>query len=97
MKPVFWVMIIFATEFLQSYFADKRTVELVRRKKWLATIYDIMAESLGWASIVLIVINMSFLLIVSAVCGNALGTYVVANRKRRMKRIYRKKIPFTTV
>jgi len=95
MKSLFWMIIIFATELAQSYFADRRTVEIVRRKKWRATTFDVIAEGLGWVAIVLIVVNMSFPLIISAILGNALGTYLVASRKKK-KTTYRKKFPVST-
>ena len=96
MEILFWLIVIFITEFLQSYFADRRTVVLVSRKKWKAVSYDIVAEGLGWLAIALIVINRLYVpYIISAVLGNALGTYLVAGRKLKKKSIYRKKSPFT--
>lgn len=95
MRLLFWILVIFGTELAQSYFADRRTVEIVKRKKWRATIFDVIAEGLGWLAIVLIVVNMSLPLIMSAVVGNALGTYLVASRKKK-KTTYRRKFPVST-
>lgn len=96
MKLLFWIIVIFGTELAQSYFADRRTVEIIKRKKWRATCFDIGAEGLGWAAIVLIVVNMSIPMIISAILGNALGTYLVSSRKKKKVSSYKKKTPFTT-
>ena len=71
---------------------------IVSRKKWRATIYDVMAEGLGWLAIALIIVNRLYPpYILSAIAGNALGTYLVSGRKlRKKKTIYKKKFPVST-
>ena len=92
------MMTIFLIELTQSYFADRRTIAIVGRKKWKATIYDVIAEGLGWMAIVLVVVNLQFpVYILSAIVGNALGTYLVSGRKLKKKKVaYRKKFPVST-
>jgi hypothetical protein len=89
---------IFLIELFQSYFADLRNVKVVTRKKWKAVIYDIIAESTGWIILVFVIVNWMYPpYIVSAVMGNALGTFMVAGRKiKKKKTVYRKKMPFSS-
>ncbi len=71
---------------------------IVGRKKWKATIYDVIAEGLGWSAIALIIVNRLYPpYILCAVAGNALGTYLVSGRKlKKKKAIYKKKFPVST-
>jgi hypothetical protein len=98
MDTALWVVIIFLTEFAQSFFADQRTVMIVSRRRTKAVVFDVVAEGLGWLAIVLIIINRLYpLYIISAVLGNALGTWLVAGRKLRKKKVvvrnHKKKLP----
>ncbi len=95
---LFWMVTIFLIELAQSYFADRRTVAIVGRKKWRATVYDVIAEALGWSAIALIVVNRLYpVYILCAVVGNALGTFLVSGRKLKKKKVvYRKKFPVST-
>ncbi len=98
MKILFWMITIFLIELTQSYFADRRTVAIVGRKKWRATIYDVIAEGLGWTAIALIVVNRLYIpYILCATAGNAIGTFLVSGRKHKKKKIIsRKKFPVST-
>jgi len=93
-----WCATIFLIELCQSYFADLRNVKIVTRKKWRAVVYDVIAEGMAWIILAWIVVNWMYPpYIVSAVAGNALGTYMVAGRKiKRKKPLYRKKVPFSS-
>ena len=95
---ILWGIIIFLTELFQSYFADKRTVAIVMRKRTLSTIYDVIAEALGWGTLALIVVNRLFPpYIIAAILGNSLGTWLVAGRRLKKKKAKpKKKVNFTT-
>ncbi len=93
----FYPIIIFFCELVLSYTCDMTTIKVVSRKKWAAVTYDVISQICSYAILALIIINnWPVHYIVAAVAGNGLGTFIVASRKPKRKKVVRKKPIFTT-
>jgi hypothetical protein len=87
MTTFHYVIIILIAEALWSYLGDMTIVHTVTRKKGKAVIYGIASLTINYTVLAVIAThNWNTWMIVGAIAGDAMGTYVAASRKPRKKR-----------
>ena len=75
-------------------------VSIIARKPFKATTYSLMTGMAGWMILLIIgkLSDWNIYIMVCSVVGDALGDFIVANRKikkKKLKSYYIKKVPFT--
>ena len=94
-----WLLIIVVgvSEFIWSYLADLAIVKTVQRQKWQAVVYDTGALILTYSVLAMIArSDWNVTVIIAAIVGASVGTFLVASRKPKRKRKVTKKFPVST-
>lgn len=81
MKILLISLIVFFSEAILTYLINMRNVKVIRKEKWKATLYDIGVSSFWWTTMALAFYTQQILIIIVAICGSALGTFIAAMRK----------------
>ncbi len=90
--------VIFFMEFAVSYLLNSGSIAILSRKPHRAVLLSVLTNVLTWASFFIIakISDWSVPLIVSSIAGDVCGDWLVASRKPKKKKVYFKKLPFTT-